>query len=203
MSAIIGLKDNKVSQYNKVYIKQGGVLVVGALGDASRAVQANWNSPFEGDNVGSKFSKTGGMLQSGTLSDSTEGMTSVTTLSSQQTWAGNQPTSIDLTLRFYALTDAKSEVVAPIEALECMISPQVNEISPVSLSGDNMLGRAPEYVIVNIGRMTMLTDCVLESISYSMSGPKNATGHITSAEVQITLQTATMLNRSEIAKTYG
>ena len=74
----MGIQDPKVSAFCKCWIKQGSTVVVGVIGEGTtKEVQANWESPFEMDSVGSKYEKAGGLLQA------ESGMTSVTTMNSQ------------------------------------------------------------------------------------------------------------------------
>ena len=204
----VGVNDPNVSPYCKCWIKQGGAVVVGIIAEGtSKDLSANWNSPFEGDSVGSKFSKTGGLLQSGALSDSTRGVTTVTTMSSQQVWQGNQPHSFNISLQLYALSDPKSEVMDALMELERMASPEVHAMSPVGgFSGDSddrVLGRIPQTVFVNIGRNVVYGPCVIESLQMPLDGPRSQDGYLMEALVNLTIQSETMLNRSQIAGTYG
>lgn len=198
---------------------QGSTCVVGAIGEGtSKSVSANWNSPFEDDSVGSKYSKSGGLLQSGAgsavLSDmaagvgykgdmsqyDTTGMTSITTLASHQVWAGNQPHQFSVTLTLYALSDPRTEVEEAIRQLEKMAAPSLHEMIPVS-SGDgatNMLGRTPAGVTINVGRSIIYSDCVIESISVPVDGPRSPDGYLLSADVQLDVATKTLLNRTDI-----
>ncbi len=202
----VGNNDPKVSQYLKCWIKQGNTCVVGVIGEGTaKELNANWNSPFEGDSVGSKFSKAGGVLQSGTVTESTNGMTSITTLSSRQVWEGNQPHAFPITLSLYALSDPKSEVEDAIMELERMFSPEVNAISPVGnpVGDGNAVGRVPSSVMVNIGRNVVLNGCVIESMSAPLDGPRSRDGYLMKADIQLMIQSEAMLNRSQIPSTYG
>lgn len=202
----VGNNDPKVSQYLKCWIKQGNTCVVGVIGEGTaKELNANWNSPFEGDSVGSKFSKAGGVLQSGAITDSTSGLTSITTLSSRQVWEGNQPHAFPITLSLYALSDPKAEVEDALLELERMYSPEVNALSPVGnpVGSANAMGRVPSSVMINIGRNVVWKGCVIESLSIPLDGPRSGDGYLMKADVQLTIQSEAMINRSQIASMYG
>ncbi|MCC8380441.1 hypothetical protein [Xenorhabdus sp. PB30.3] len=202
----VGNNDPKVSQYLKCWIKQGNTCVVGVIGEGTaKELNANWNSPFENDSVGSKFSKVGGVLQTGAITDSTSGMTSVVTFSSRQVWEGNQPHTFPIVLSLYALSNPKAEVEDAIMELEHMFTPEVNAMSPIGnpFSDGNSVGRTPSSIMINIGRNVVLSGCVIESLSVPLDGPRSRDGYLMKADVQLMIQSEAMLNRSQIASTYG
>ncbi|MFI3273232.1 hypothetical protein [Vibrio sp.] len=205
-SRVVGNNDPKVSQYLKVWIKQGNTCVVGVIGEGTaKELAANWTSAFESDSVGSKYSKAGGVVQTGTVSESTNGMTSITTLSSRQVWEGNQPHAHPITLRLYALSDPKAEVEDAIMELEMMAAPEVNAVSPVGnpFGDGNAVGRAPSSVMLNIGRNVIISGCVIESISAPLDGPRSGDGYRMHVDVQLSISTEAMINRSQIPSMYG
>lgn len=199
-AAIVGNNDPSVSPYLKTWIKQGNTVVCGVIGDGtSKEIQANWNSPFEGESVGSKAQIAGGLLQSGAVDFvpgvNMEGVTSISTMQSRQVWGGNRPTQFNIVLQLYALSDPQTEVIDALVALEEMASPQVNKQTPG--------GRIPSPVTINIGRNAIYTDCVIESLSVPLDKEKDADGQLIRAEVNLQIQTMQMLNRSDVAPTYG
>jgi hypothetical protein len=179
----IGNADRDVSDHLKAFIEGGADMVVGLIGDGtSMEVVANWNSPFEGDSLGSLFAKPAGVIQAGT------GMTSLTALASHQVWEGNQPYLFNLVLKFYALADAYAEVEAPIVALEKMMAPDISRITPG--------GRIPEPVTVNIGRRTIFLDCVLKSMSVPLDKERDQAGNLIRCEVNLQIETIEMVTRN-------
>ena len=181
-------------------------MVVGVIAEGtSKELSANWNSPFEGDSVGSKHAKTGGILQSGALVDATRGFTTITTMASQQVWEGNQPHVFNLAVQFYALADPKLEVMDALMELERMATPEVQAISPAggTTADGNRLGRIPQTVFINIGRNVIYGPCVIESFQMPLDGPRSSDGYLMEALVNLTIQSEAMLNRSQIAGTYG
>lgn len=198
----VGNNDPAVSPYLKTWISGGGVVVCGITGEGtSKEIQCNWESPFEGESVGSKFQKAGGLIQAAT------GMTSVTSFQSRQVWGGNRPTQFNIVLQFYALRDPKSEVVDALKALETMAAANVNGMSPINfgaiVSGGNILGRVPPPVTINIGRNAIYADCVIESVSMPMDKEVNSAGYLVRAEVNLSIATMQMVGRSEVAAKYG
>lgn len=187
---IVGNNDPKVSPYLKAWIIQENTCVCGVIGEGtSQDVMANWNSPFEEDSLGGRFEKIGGILQYAT------GRTSKGKLSSQQIWEGNRPHTFSIVLKFYALADAQKEVLAPIKALERMIAPQVNNVAPG--------GRIPYPVDINIGRIALYEMCALTEMSVPLDKGKTKDGYLVRSEVQLQVETLSMLNRTDIDKTYG
>ncbi|MDE1465088.1 hypothetical protein [Spartinivicinus poritis] len=188
----VGLNDNRISPYLKCWIHQSTTLVVGAIGEGtSKDISTTWSSPFETDSLGAQepVQKSAGLTQSLT------GLTSVTTLNSQQVWEGNQPHQFTLSLQLYALVDPKNEVEAAIKALELMATPDVNDLVP--------LGRKPESVWINIGRNVMCGPCVIESLQVPLDGPRDKNGYLLEALVQLSIKTEKMLARADIPATYG
>jgi hypothetical protein len=205
MPEIAGNNDKGLSPFLKAYIKPSGsdVMVVGVIGPgSSRQLQANWNSPFEQASVGSMFEKTGGLIQQAT------GRTAVTLLNSEQIWEGNRPLSFTLNLLFYALSDASKEVMLPLALLEKWASPEVNAMSPLGVEwvegGLNAdFGRMPPKVTINMGRKTILTSCVIESISTPTDKERGPDGSLIRAEVNLQIGTKSMLNASQILPSWG
>ncbi|MDD4091876.1 MAG: hypothetical protein PHQ63_04910 [Smithellaceae bacterium] len=204
-----GNNDKKISPYLKAWIAQPdkeskiSVCVVGLIGPGtSRALQANWNSPFEQSTLGGMFEKVGGLLQA------TTEKTSVTTLSSTQIWEGNRPHTFNLTLSFYAINDAFREVMEPLRELEKMMGPEISAgqegDGPVMsfLKSATPSGRIPRPVILNIGRRMMIPNCVIESMSVPLDKERDRFGNLIRAEVSLSISTKVMLNRDNIAATW-
>lgn len=207
---IFGNADDKVSPYLKAWIAQPdeeskiSVCVVGLIGPGtSRSLQANWNSPFEQSNLGGMFEKTGGLLQA--VSE----RTSVTTLSSTQIWEGNRPNTFNLTLSFYAITDAQKEVMFPLRELERMMGPNIQAGDPSKggvwevFMGAIPGGRIPLPVILNIGRRMMIPNCVIESMSVPLDKERTKDGYLVRADAALSISTKVMLNKENIGQTWA
>jgi len=95
-------------------------------------------------------------------------------------------------LKFYALTDARKEVMDPLRELEIMLSPEVDEQMPG--------GRIPQMVDINIGRVALYRDCVISSLSVPLDKEKTKEGLLVRAEATLQIETVTMLNRSDIPR---
>lgn len=187
---IIGNKDSKVSPYLKTWISQKGVVVCGVTGEGTtKDVSANWDSPMEGENVGSKFQITSGLLQSNT------GRTTVSTVHSQQVWSGNGPTQFNIVLRLYALSDPQAEVMDPIIELNKMISPNINKYTPG--------GRTPLPITINIGRNAIYPNCVIDNIGEPLDEVMNKDGLFVKADITLSVKTSLMQNQPDIASRYG
>jgi hypothetical protein len=206
---VSGNSDPKVSSYLKAWVAQPdeeskiSSCVVGLIGPGtSRSLQANWNSPFEQSNVGGMFEKVGGVLQAASEK------TSITTLSSTQVWDGNRPSTFQLVLSFYALSDALKEVMEPLRELEKMMGPDISagsssdggfiEIVRNSVPG----GRIPLPVILNIGRHMMIPNCVIESMTIPLDKERTKDGYLVRADATLSISTKVMLNKANIAATW-
>lgn len=185
---IFGCQDRSISPHLKIWLTQGGITVVGIKGEStSKEVTDNWTSPLEGESIGQKFQKAGGLLQNQT------GLTSQGTMGTIQTWNGSQPHNFNIGLVFIAYADAFQEVTQAIRAIELMRSPELNQL---------VGGRIPETVWLNIGRTRVFPDCVITSMSEPMNNPVDSRGNYIKCEIDLQLQTKTTLNKSDVAGTY-
>jgi len=205
---VYGNNDSKVSPHLKAWVAQPdsqskiSVCVVGLIGPGtSRSLQANWNSPFEQSNLGGMFEKTGGLIQA------VRQETTITTLSSTQIWEGNRPHTFNLTLSFYAISDALREVMEPLRELEMMMGPVINagdasggvlELIKSSVPG----GRIPAPVILNLGRTMMIPNCVIEAMSVPLDKERTKEGYLVRADVMLSISTKVMLNKENIRQTW-
>ncbi len=187
---IIGNNDPKVSPYLKAWIIQGNTCVCGVIGEGtSQTILSNWECPFEDLSLSKYFQRLGGAVQVAT------GFSDLSKINSTQVWVGNQPLELTLVLNFYALADAQKEVLAPIKALEKMIAP---EFSP-PLPG----GRVPRAVEVNLGRFILIESCILTEVDVPLDKEKTRDGYLVRADVQLRLETTTMLDRADVERMHG
>ncbi len=197
----VGNADPTVNQHLKIYLKNGGssgpqATVAALIGEGSSLeMQANWESPFEQDSIGSIFERAGGLLQIAT------GNTAKTTLNSAQVWHGNRPVSLNLVLHFYSVSNPKVEVEEPIKVLKQLISPEVNQNMPIGEGGT--FGQAPTYVSINVGRNFIWPKCVIESISEPYDVKRDPSGNRLNAIVNVAASTTRMINRNQIPAMSG
>lgn len=218
-----GCGDNDgISPYLKVAVTtvDGSLQVMGYIGDgANWSMTSSWESPFENDSLGSVAGSTlanaaqsfdwGAAVQQfgGWLGDMTgldylknemgveglanmQGMTSISTLNSMMVWQGGRPPTISMPIHFIARQDAATEVQGALMALNQMISPELKAMTPG--------GRRPQSVIVNIGRMVALTDCVIQSMNMELDAPRTSDGYFTHNTVTLEISGSTLLNASDI-----
>ena len=197
--ASYGVPNNDgISTYNKCIISQivGGqnVDVIGYMTEECQlAIRSIWESPFEGDSVGNiqALEKTSNLAQ--VMSEKT----SKTQFNSQQTWQGNEPPELSITLKFIAYSDAFNEVDMPIRLLCQMASPELKEDVPVSVSdGLEFGGRIPEGAVFNIGRK-MLIPMRISEVSFDVNAPKTKNGHWAYNTVTLTAAPRKMINKSQ------
>ena len=204
---IFGNNDPAVSPHLKAWVKQGNVCVVGVIGEGTtKTLTANWESPFEGDSLGSKFAKVGGLIQL------TSGRTSITTLMTHQVWSGNSPPAFNLVFKLYALANPEKEVENAIRELEKMASPEViggyglkdyANMAKGFFSSDTPSGRAPQPVWLNIGRNVAIGNCIIKNMDVPLDKERTKEGRLIRADVTLQIEALTMKNRSEIDATYG
>ncbi|UTZ44595.1 hypothetical protein [Vibrio campbellii] len=188
--------DDGISEYNKCRISQviGGseVMVTAYMTEEClMEFRALWESPFEGDSVGD----VGAVSKTASLAQSINEKTSKTVLNSQQVWQGNEPPELTLTLRLHAYTNAKSEVDDPIKYLSQMISPELEELVPIS--SDSLGGRIPSDAAFNIGRKFQIL-MRISQVSFNVNAPKTNQGHFAYNTVTVTAAPKTMINKSQI-----
>jgi hypothetical protein len=109
-------------------------------------------------------------------------------------WEGNRPTVFTMPLVFYALSDARKEVMEPIRALERMLVPATNDYAP--------LGGIPKSVSIQIGYMAYYADCVITGLTVPMGRPKTAEGYMVWADVNLQVETSKMINLATIDATH-
>lgn len=190
-----------VSPGSCCWIESGGVMVVGAIGQGtSMSLTSDWSQPLADANLGSMpgMEKIAAVAQIGKPGSSEGGMTSITTYSTTQVWNGTKPVTFNLTLDFFAISDAKTQVMMAVQKLLEMASPNVEAISPFdyeSITGDKpAAGRIPHPVSINIGRRIIVPQCVIESISVPIDKERDKDGNLMRAQVTLGVQTKVMLN---------
>lgn len=207
MIEVYGVSDQSINSALKAWVRQDatGIGVCGLIGPGtSRTLQANWNSPFEGASVGSSF-----MDKVMNVGQAFTGKSSTSTFNSIQNWEGNRPLTFNLVLQFFALSDPNKEVMMPLEVLEQMASPQVNnnmtgiDVRKLNEGIGATLGQIPYTVSICIGGKMTIQNCVIENVSTPLDKERDKWGNLIRAEVNLSIQTKQMLNRSDIPGTWG
>lgn len=198
-----GVKPEKfgLNPHLLAWVKQGDRMVSGIIGPGtSRSLASKWDSPLEQSNVGSD---TGTMDTAKNATQAATGVTSITAFSSTQIWNGNMPLKFSLNLILLAFDDPLSEVMQPLQWLEEFASGEIQGLAafnPTDLASGTATGRIPEVVTINLGRNMIIPNCVIESITAPLDKEKTKDGYLVRAEVQLDIQTKTMLSKSDIAK---
>lgn len=200
-----GCSDNDgISPFLKVAITSvdGALQVMGYIGDgANWSMVSSWESPFENASLGSiaGAATLANIAQAGQwgieAGANMQGMTSISKLNSLMVWEGIRPPTISLPIHFVARQDAGVEVQGALLALNSLISPELSAATPG--------GRRPTFVIVNIGRMVALTNCVIQSMNMELDAPRTPDGYFTHNTVSLELSGATALNASDIPQVIG
>ncbi|WP_028325816.1 hypothetical protein [Desulfatirhabdium butyrativorans] len=190
MSESYGAYRDGISTYHKIWVIDSShdVTVVGYLGEGtSKEIVSNWETPFADSSLAARYRIASGALQM--LNDTTlQG-----TINSRQAWAGNQPYTFNLVLKFRAFTDPYTEVEGAIRALEMMMAPD-----PIN----SMSMRIPAQVSINFGRLQTFPDCVIKSLSVPYDKEKNAEGYLIRADVSLQVESHQAVTRTEIQNSY-
>lgn len=190
-----------LSPHLVAWVKQGDRMVCGVIGQGtSRSLTSKWDAPLEQSNLGAD----NGVMDFGKNAlQATTGMTSVTAFSSTQIWNGSLPLRFTLTLLLLAFDNPQEEVEKAIQWLEEFSSGEVQgfvAFNPLAaIGGDAATGRIPEVVTLNVGRNQIIPNCVIESITTPTDKERGPDGSLLRAEIQLDIQTKTMLSKSDIA----
>ncbi|WP_035604479.1 hypothetical protein [Edwardsiella tarda] len=182
-----------ISGYLKCHITSPAhdMTVVGYIAEGSTGqLTNNWNSPFEGDSVGSMA----GVSTVANIGQSKTGYTSVSKLNSEMIWEGTQAPSFQISLYFQAIRDAKLEVQDPIMCLMQMASPMLNDVMP--------MGRIPSPCVLDIGRRFKVENLIIQDISYELDAPRTRDGYFTHNTVSLQCSAKQMLNANEVSNLF-
>lgn len=186
-------RDDGMSDFLKVFISQGDVMVIGYIGEgASKQLSNFWENPFEGDTVG----QAGGAgTKVADLAQTQLGGTSKTVMNTAIVWEGIGPHELSLPVYFKAYSNAKREVNDAIMYLEKFASPELSE----NIVG---AGAIPQICAINVGRRLLLPRCQIKDVSSELDGPRDRNGYMTRNTVQLSITMDRMTNRSQIQNLY-
>lgn len=143
-----------------------------------------------------------------------EGRTGITKLNSRQVFSGMPPVRVNFTIDFRALTNAAKEVEAPLQRLLEWVFPQelaeegiLSEVLQTSRDVDSFIkalfpSRAPKLLGLTYAGKTY-SPMVVESISHSLTFPKDERGHFINLTVQVNMATLTALDRPDIKRFFS
>jgi len=178
--------DCGISSFHKIWIMDiaNNIVVAGYLGEGtSKEIVSNWETPFADSSLSARFNIVSGLMKE--LTD--KGLQS--TINSRQVWAGNQPYTFNLVMKFRAFTNPLNEVELAIRALEMMMAPE-----PQS----DVIMRMPSEISIDLGGMQAITDCCIKSLSVPCDKERNAEGYLIRADVSLQVETRQMLTRTAI-----
>lgn len=180
--------NNLVSKFLKIWIvSEEGVCVVGMIGEGTtKELVSNWEAPFEDMALGSVFQTAGGVIQVLT------GKTTKNILNSRQVWAGNEPYTFSLVMKFAATSDPYHEVTRPILELEKMMAPD--------LGGVGSVGKVPRPVQICVGNRHIMNDCIIKSMSEPMDKERNEKGDLIRADVALQVETLTIVTKEDMVQ---
>lgn len=185
----VGNADTGISDFRKVWIASPDVTVCGVYGPGtSQEITANWESPMESATLGNVAGAAlGGVAQTG-------GMTTMTTFNTTQVWQSNRPTAFTVELKLYALSNPDAEVMQALSALEYMIAPDIGEFTG---------GRIADHVQLNIGRMIIYQNLVVDAVSIPFDKEVDSKGRFVRCTVNVQLSTSTMISRAMLKASDG
>lgn len=180
-----------IASFHKVTIMDpvNDVVVTGYLGEGtSKEIVSNWTMPFSEAALQSRFQLVSGAIQK--LTDTA--LTGV--INTIQVWAGNQPYTFNLAVKFRAFNDPAIEVDGAIAALETMMAPNP-KTAWMSMS-------IPSYVTINFGRLQTFPGCVIKSMQASYDKERHTSGYLLRADVSLQVETGRMVTRDDILHSY-
>lgn len=143
-----------------------------------------------------------------------EGRTGMTKLNSRQVFSGMPPVRVNFSMVFRAISDAATEVEAPLQRLLEWVFPQelaeegiLSEVVQTARDVDSFIkalfpSKTPRLLGLTYAGRTW-SPMVVESISYPLSGPKDAMGNFTDLTVQVNMATLTALDRPDIKRFFA
>ena len=143
-----------------------------------------------------------------------EGRTGMTKLNSRQVFSGMPPVRVNFSMVFRAISDAATEVEAPLQRLLEWVFPQelaeegiLSEVVQTARDVDSFIkalfpSTTPRLLGLTYAGRTW-SPMVVESISYPLSGPKDARGNFTELTVQVSMATLTALDRPDIKRFFA
>ncbi|QLG96714.1 hypothetical protein HZF02_32880 (plasmid) [Pseudomonas yamanorum] len=182
----------------------------GALVPVINALQAV--NPDPNGKIGSMLDAGADKLKSAVRE--LEGRTGITKLNSRQVFSGMPPVRMNFSIDFRALTNAAKEVEAPLQRLLEWVFPQelaeegiLSEVLQTSRDVDSFIkalfpSRAPKLLGLTYAGKTF-SPMVVESISYSLTAPKDSRGNFTNLTVQVNMATLTALDRPDIKRFFS
>jgi len=193
-----------ISDHHKIWIIQGDVTVIGYIGEGTtREIVSNWDMPFADTSLESKFRQGMGLIQAGT------GMTSFTKLHSRQVWAGNQPYTFNLVMKFRAINADMSsgkegyQVEEAIRELELMMAPALEAgVSVAGVDMSSLNSRVPLPVDINVGRQVLLKECIIRSMSTAYDKEKDKNGKMIRADVSLQVETLNALTKADLTASF-
>lgn len=205
--------------------------VIAPITDSNIQITLNWQSPFENMGPDQQFSTLSAMLQAGGFTSllsqiqalvpqfmqgaadsardsaaSLEGRSNLTKLNSSQVFNGMPPMQIPVTAHFRAFKNAKTEVTAPMNKLMEWALPQ--KIAADGIVNTALQGRpelfpsiVPQIIGMKFAGM-ILAPLVIETMPYPLEGPRDSTGHLTHASLQMQIASLTAIDKDDWAS-YG
>jgi len=187
-----------------------GLLQTGGLVPVINALQAI--SPFKEGAVADSLDASSDKLKAVMID--LQGRTGVTKLNSRQVFAGMPPVKFTFGIRFRAVTNAMTEVEAPLARLLEWVFPQelaedgiLSEVLQTTKDVDSFIkalfpSKAPKLLGLTHGGRTY-PPSVIESIEYPLDAPRDDQGNYIDLTVQVNMSTLTALDRPDIRKFFA
>lgn len=187
-----------------------GMLQSGSLVPVLNALSAI--SPFKEGAIADTLSAGSDKLKS--IMRDLEGRTGITKLNSRQVFSGMPPMKVNFTLHFRAVSDALTEVEAPLTRLLEWVFPQelaadgiLSEVLKTTNNIESFIqalfpSTAPKLLGFTYGGRTW-SPMVIESVTFPLDAPKNSQGYFIDLPVQVSMATLTALDRPDIKRFFG
>lgn len=196
-TVILGNSDSRISDVHKIWISDGQRTICGVYGKGtSEQLAANWQMPFSDLQPGNSHPVIQGALEA-------SGRELTTVANTLQTWKGDQPPALTIELLLYALSDAESEVMKPLRALQEFMAPDVDAL----WNGDIFNAKAKpakSRLQILIGRKVIYQHFILKSITIPHgSTERDSSGNYVRCTVNLEVESISMISLSNYKKGQG
>lgn len=124
-----------------------------------------------------------------------------------QSWIGTSPIEMDFQLQFNAYENAGWEVVGPMQALQSLVLPTVNnkyaDYSILDAPGPSPAHPYDNRISIRIGRMFYINSCVIIQCRNTFDNRMDASGQAISGQCDLLIRTINTPSRDDLNTMYS
>lgn len=205
---IYGTTNESLANKITIYNRKTKEVIIGFGLEGEEQAGSNWEQPYEGQDIEGNNSNLAAAFQGGGVDETTallgittntSGKTLITKKSTQQIYQGEQPIGISFSMEFRDQDDCYENELALLKLLQFKAPTLVNSL--IDFASEREFGEAPISVEINLYNKKIYNLCIIESVSASFEGVRDAEGNRRKLTAQIQAQTKFALNRNELPNT--